>query len=302
MPTNIWRHSGTTFWRHARNTQINVHPIALGRDLLPWSKQEPVSNVSFVHRCKVHGRKCHATKRVLGHPVCRETEVVQQKNSSARVQASLTTGNRRAARNVCASSREPCLPKHNQQTNKKHMTQCWPLSSNEPRTKSANEYLRTQTRPNTNAPTAQNAVLHFHREDTNTHENKNKKNTKRPIENINKTTNKLHVVATKRLHITCLQMKPCTTTRNRRKEHLQPELICCPQQDSDSSFPVLRIESCHQYNANLDVQLATTSAAEQKKISSYRFDKRNRTACAQLQRKKEKKKHQHPTIRRESLS
>ena len=108
-------------------------------------------------------------------------------------------------------------PKHNQQTNKTNMTQCWRLSSNEPRTKSANEYLRTQTRQNTNAPTAQNAVLHFHREDTNTHENKTK-NTKRPIENINKTTNKLHVVATKRLHITCLQMKPCTTTRQRHKE------------------------------------------------------------------------------------
>ena len=100
---------------------------------------------------------------------------------------------------------------------KKHMTQCWPLSSNEPRTKSANEYLRTQTRPNTNAPTAQNAVLHFHREDTNTHENKNKKTQNDQLRNINKTTNKLHVVATKRLHITCLQMKPCTTTRNRRK-------------------------------------------------------------------------------------
>ena len=91
------------------------------------------------------------------------------------VQASLTTGNRRAVRNVCVSSKEPCLPKHKQQTNKKQMTQCWRLFSYEPRTKSANEYLRTQTKPNTNAPTAQNAVFHFHREDTNTHENKNKK-------------------------------------------------------------------------------------------------------------------------------
>ena len=204
------------------------------------------------------------------------------KNSSARVQASLTTGNRRAARNVCVSSQEPCLPKHNQQTNKKHMTQCWRLSSNEPRTKSANEYLRTQTRPNINAPTAQNAVLHFLVK-TRTLTKTKTKNTKRPIENINKTTNKLHEVATKRLHITCLQMKPCTKKSKRRKRPLQRELICCPQQNSDSSYPVLRNTNCHQYNANLDVPLATTSAAEQKICSSDRFHKRNKTACAQLQ-------------------
>ena len=108
-------------------------------------------------------------------------------NSSARVQASLTTGNRRAARNVCVSSQEPCLPKHNQQTNKKHMTQCWRLFSYEPRTKSANEYLRTQTKPNINAPTAQNAAFHFHRADTNTHENKNKKTQNDQLRTLTKT-------------------------------------------------------------------------------------------------------------------
>ena len=57
---------------------------------------------------------------ILKTPVCRETVVVQQKNSSARVQANLTTGNRRAARNICVSSQEPCLPKHYQQTNKQN--------------------------------------------------------------------------------------------------------------------------------------------------------------------------------------
>ena len=128
------------------------------------------------------------------------------------------------------------------------------------------------------------------------------KNTERPIENIHKTTNKLYVVATKRLHITCLQMKPCTTTSNRRKEQLQLELICCSQQGSDSSYPVLRIESCHQNNANLDVQLATTSAAEQKKKIVISFSQAQQDRMRTTATQKKKKKHQHPTIRRESLS
>ena len=209
-----------------RKTQINVHPFALGRDLLPWSKQETASNVSFVQRCKStegSATKQNAFRKTqIRNDTSRWRTVILRTRRMPRNRGSQKKTPQQGCRpvspreigelleNVCVSSQEPCLPKHNQQINKKHMTQCWRLSSNEPRKKSANEYLRTQTRPNTNAPNAQNAVFHFHRENTNTHENK--KNTKRPIENIDKTTNKLYVAAAR-----CQQMKPCTTTSNRRK-------------------------------------------------------------------------------------
>ena len=131
VPTNIWRHRGTTFWRHARQTQINVHPFPLGRDLLRWSKQEPASNDAFVQRCKsTDGRATqqNAFRETQSNDTSRWRTLILRtlsmprnrgcptKNSSARVQASLTTENRRAARNVCVSSQEPWLPKHKQQT------------------------------------------------------------------------------------------------------------------------------------------------------------------------------------------
>ena len=147
------------------------------------------------------------------------------------MQASLTTGNRRAARNVCVSSQEQCLPKHNQQTNKKHIhnvSLCPPM--NQERSLQTNTYGRKQDQTQMHQMPKTRFSISIVKTRTLT---KTKKNTKRPIENIDKTTNKLYVAAAR-----CQQMKPCITKGRRRKKPLQLDLICCPQQNSDSSYPV----------------------------------------------------------------